>query len=107
MSRKVTIDVLYRLEPGCLGPTGTEHVEPFCALANKAISHFMTDMVTCRMEPRYDKSLPEISYSMGNKTLSHDQAANCLQVFDLQLDDFEDQLHDKVSHLTVQYLARL
>lgn len=107
-SRKpVTINVLYRLEPGCLGPTGEQHIEAFCSLANQALTQFYDRVVSFQIEPRYDKSLPEVSYAMGPKKLSNAQAATCLQVFDIDLDDFEDELHGKISHLTGQYLARL
>ena len=31
------IRLMYRVEPGCLGPQGAEHIEDFCRYANKHI----------------------------------------------------------------------
>ena len=107
MSEKKSIGVLYRLEPGCLGPTGDEHVVPFCELVNKAMPSLHKGTINFQVEPRLDKSAPEISYTFNNKLLSTAQAESCLKALALELGDFEDELHDKMTHLTGQYLARL
>lgn len=31
------IRLMYRVEPGCLGPDGANHIEDFCRFANKHI----------------------------------------------------------------------
>jgi hypothetical protein len=56
--------------------------------------------------PRYDKSLLETEYKTNNKRLDHDKAKKYLRVFAKELDDFEENLQDKLSILIDQYLGR-
>lgn len=41
----VMLLILHRLEPGCLGPDGADHVEQFCQLAEKAIQGLAPEVV--------------------------------------------------------------
>ena len=51
------LTVLFRLEPGCLGPKGVEHIDNFCQLAQKEFKSFHSDFVQWTIVPRIDKSL--------------------------------------------------
>ncbi len=94
--------VLFRIEPGCLGPDGKDHVEGFCTFAKKEVRSLHGDFVRWVITPRYDKSLPETEYKTNNKRLNHDKAAQYLLVFGQDLDDFEEHFQDKLSELIDQ-----
>ena len=66
-SKKLT--VVYRVEPGCLGPTGRDNIEAFCDYANKELAPTDSGFVNWEIMPRYDKSLPEMQYLIANKKL--------------------------------------
>jgi hypothetical protein len=101
--RKLT--VLCRLEPGCLGPQGMDNIEVFCAFAQQQVAHVDADFVHWQLLPRYDKSLAEMQYKIGNKNLSHEQASRYLQMFNKNLDDFEQRLHDRLADSINAYLG--
>ena len=98
------LTVLFRVEPGCLGPEGQDHVDKFCQYAEKEMAPVDSDFVHWEIVPRHDKSLPETQYKIGNKSLSHDKAERYLQVFEKNLDDFEGHLHDKLALLIDEFL---
>lgn len=100
------LNVLFRVEPGCLGPDGAEHVEEFCAYAEKAVEELDADFVHWDILPRHDKQLPEMEYMVNSKKLNHDQAARYLQVFKKDLDEFESHLDEKLAHLIEEYFGR-
>ena len=99
------LTVLFRLESGCLGPKGDDHIDDFCQLVQKEFVSFHSDYVHWDIVPRHDKSLPEMQYKINNKKLSHDKAAKFLDVFGKSLDEFEEQLHKKLALLIDQYLG--
>ena len=39
------LTVIFRLEPGCLGPDGEDHVEEFCKFAEKEVAPIDSDFV--------------------------------------------------------------
>lgn len=100
------LGVLFRVEPGCLGPAGKDHVDDFCRFAHKEVERIDADFVHWEIIPRYDKTLPETQYGVGNKRLNHDQAAKYLAIFNKQLDEFEGHFHDRLTQLIEQYLGR-
>ena len=100
------LTVTFRVEPGCLGPDGAEHVEGFCKFAKKEVSALDADFVRWVITPRYDKSLPETEYKTNNKRLNHQMAEKYLRVFAKNLDEFEGHLQDKLADLIDQYLGR-
>ena len=104
MYKKLT--VTFRVEPGCLGPDGIDHIKGFCKFAKKEVAGLNSDFVRWVITPRYDKSLLETEYKTNNKLLDHDKAKKYLSVFGKQLDDFEENLQDKLSILIEQYLGR-
>lgn len=102
--QKLTIE--FRVEAGCLGPQGHEHVEGFCRFAQKELAAVDADFIHWVLMPRGDKLLPEIQYRINNKSMTHDKAARYLAVFEKSLDEFESHLEDKITHLIEQYLGR-
>ena len=99
------LTVIFRIEPGCLGPEGESHIDEFCGFAQKKVELIDADFVHWVLTPRKDKSLPEMQYQVSDKVLSHDQAGRYLDVFKKSLDEFEEHLHDGVTHLIDQYLG--
>ena len=100
------LSVIFRIEPGCLGPKGMEHVEEFCIYAQKAMDKIDTDFIQWLILPRFDKSDEEMEYKLTNKKLSHDKAEKYLGIFDKKLDDFEGHLHDRLAELIDEFLGQ-
>lgn len=105
LSQEQKLTVVCRIEPGCLGPQGKDHIAEFCNFAQVEVEPVDADFVHWVLVPRNDKSLPEMQYKVGEKTLTHDKAARYLQLFKKDLDLFEDHLHDKLAHLVDEYLG--
>ena len=99
------LTVLFRLEPGCLGPKGDEHIEKFCQLAQKEFASLHSDFVHWNIIPRTDKSLPEMQYQINNKILNHVQAEKYLDLFSQNLNKFEDQIHKNLATFIDEYLG--
>lgn len=99
------LTVLFRLEPGCLGPKGEELIDKFCQLAQKEFESLHSDFVQWDIVPRNDKSLPEMQYQINNKKLSQDKAAKFLHIFNKDLGEFENQVHKKLAAFIDQYLG--
>jgi hypothetical protein len=98
------LHLLYRVEPGCLGPTGAETIERFCEYANQQITpvyfagyHFV---------PRFDKTKPERQYSINQKLLSAVQTQAYLGHFKTSIDDFEEQLDELLTEAIERFLNR-
>ena len=84
--------VLFRLEPGCLGPQGIDFVEEFCSFINKqppelhyARFHFVA---------RYDKKLPEWEYSINKRNLNDEKVALYLNLFQTNKHSFEEEIEE-------------
>lgn len=100
------LSVLCRVEPGCLGPDGREHIEAFCTLAQQAMKHFAVDLVTWTLVPRYDKTMPEMEYTVDHKNLSRSQVSQYFNTLGEDLDTFEEVFNDKLTAFINLYLAR-
>ncbi|MFW2373149.1 MAG: hypothetical protein ACN4GM_08510 [Gammaproteobacteria bacterium] len=94
----------FRIEPGCLGPDGKQHIDEFCRFAQKQIESIDADFIHWVLIPRHDKLLAEIQYKINNKILSQDQAQKYLAMFDKNLDQFEEHLNETLSSLIEQFL---
>ena len=105
LSQDQKLTVVCRVEPGCLGPEGKEHIQAFCDFAQKQVETIDAEFVHWELVPRDDKTLPEMQYKISNKKLTHDKAAKYLALFKKELDIFEEHLHEKVSHLVDEYLG--
>lgn len=99
------LTVVCRVEPGCLGPEGKNHISEFCSMAQKQVESIDSDFVHWVLVPRSDKSLAEMQYQINNKNLTHDKAARYLEKFKKNLDEFEEHLHVKLAHLIDEYLG--
>lgn len=97
------LNVLFRVEPGCLGPDGINHVERFCKYAALRMD---ASYIRWVITPRYDKSLPEIEYKVGNKQINPYQAQQYLIVLDKSMEDFEEILQEKLAELIDEFLGR-
>lgn len=100
------LTVIFRVEPGCLGPDGIDHIEGFCKFAKAEVLTLDADFVSWEIIPRYDKTLAETEYKINEKRLTHDKLEKYLGVFAKQPDEFEEHLHEKLSVLIDQYLGR-
>lgn len=98
--------VLFRVEPGCLGPEGVEHIERFCEFAASAEKYGLPGYVSWRFEPRYDKNLPEISYCLNDKGLSPDKVERYLSVMGARTTELEDTLEQILTDLIDSYFGR-
>ena len=106
LSDEKKLNVLFRVEPGCLGSDGVQHVERFCCYAQKEVETLDADFVHWRILPRFDKSLPEMEFHVNSKRLNHGQAERYLQLFSKQLEQFEEHLNDRLGELIESFLAR-
>ncbi|MBL4608889.1 MAG: hypothetical protein JKY01_13815 [Pseudomonadales bacterium] len=94
----------YRVEAGCLGPTGQDFVEDFCFFAYSALASFEDDVARWEIIPRYDKGLAEFEYRLhGTKSLSRAQAVRYLQACNKNLDEMECAFGDKLSELIDEF----
>jgi len=105
------LNVLFRVEPGCLGPraladNGASYVEAFCCYAQKEVDDLDADFVHWDIVPRFDKSLPEMEYRVNNKKLNHDQAERYLKIFNKELDEFEDHLNERLGEIIESFLGQ-
>ncbi|QEP43300.1 hypothetical protein D5085_09310 [Ectothiorhodospiraceae bacterium BW-2] len=102
-----TLTILFRVEPGCLGPEGQDHIENFCRFASEAFNQTETAWLQWQITPRYDKSLPELQYKIGRKLLSQSQAAQYLQqLIKGDLERFEDAIQNRLTQLTFEFQQR-
>jgi hypothetical protein len=111
MSSVITLSVeqkltlTYRVEPGCLGPTGADRIEGFCAYAQSQMQSIDADCIHWNITPRFDKSLPEMAYQVLGKRMTQQQAEKYLAHFGKRLDDLEGHLTDKLAELIATYKA--
>ena len=105
-SKQLTIQ--YRLEAGCLGPSGQDYVEDFCFFAYAKLEEVSNEHVRWEIIPRYDKTLPEFEYTLGKKKkLSRDQAARYLEMLNHNLDKLEGMFEDILSVLIDEFIAKI
>lgn len=101
-SHKLT--VLCRIEPGCLGPDGAVLIDDFCRYAQSQVEDIDAAFINWRLVARHDKTLPEMQYSISNKSLDHARADRYLACFNQQRNDFEDHFHNRLAELIDHYL---
>lgn len=100
------LTVTYRIEPGCLGPQGSDHVDAFCLFAEERVKDLDADFIHWDITPRNNKALAEMEYHVSNKRLNHDKADKYLQVFGKSLDEFEDHIQVECVRLINRYFDR-
>ena len=103
LTREQKLTVTYRVESGCLGPTGADHIEAFCHYAQSQMETIDAGYINWNIIPRLDKSLPEMAYQVLGKRMTHQQAEKYLRHFGKSLDEFEGHLSDKLAELISTY----
>ncbi|AQP98712.1 hypothetical protein B0W48_02190 [Pseudoalteromonas aliena] len=104
ISEEKKVRLMYRVEPGCLGPDGANHIEDFCRFANKHIkSPYYGQFVFL---PRYDKQVGERQYSVNSRNLSQVQAKAYLNHFEIEIEHFEEQLDELLTKAIDLYFKR-
>jgi len=104
LPKEKKLHVLFRLEPGCLGPKGIDLIEGFCEFANSKISEL--PYATYLFVPRFDKTLPEWEYKINSRNLSNEKVESYLAIFSQVKSDFEEGLEEKVTEYIEIYLNR-
>lgn len=97
--------VTYRVEAGCLGPDGKNHIDEFCRYSQSKLQSLESDYIALNVVHRKDKLLPEMHYEVLGKIISHQQAEKYLAAFGKNLDDFECHLSDKLATLIDQFMG--
>lgn len=100
------LTVIFRIEAGCLGPQGISHVASFCKHAKAELEVLYPDFIDWHVTPRSDKSLPEISYSIGGRGLNRAQATRYLALFGHLIDEFEHAVFDHLPEIIDHYFGR-
>jgi len=103
ISEKNLLTLVYRVEPGCLGPEGISQIEDFCQFAQSNISTANHNFLSMEIIPRYDKSISELQYQVNNKTLSQDQVVKYLSIFKQDISSIEDDFHEEIANLIEKY----
>ncbi|STQ75417.1 hypothetical protein [Grimontia hollisae] len=105
MPENMKIQVVCRLEPGCLGPEGASKIDEFCQYILDDMSTLSTGFITLAVVPRNDKSLPEMQFNVLGKKMKREQAGKYLQGFGKSLDDFESELEEKLEVLIEKFMG--
>lgn len=100
------LTVTFRVEPGCLGPQGDQHVSAFCQFAQTQMAAKDAAFINWDICPRHDKSLPEVDFQLAGKRLTRDQAARYLALFDRRCDDVVSDLEDAIATDIGAYMAK-
>ncbi|MBU2708097.1 hypothetical protein KCM76_19035 [Zooshikella marina] len=97
--------ILIRVEPGCLGPDGKSHIEPFCIYMQSHVASVHSDFAKWEIRPRHDKTHPELEYFFMNKKLTPARVEKYLHFFNLDLALFEDEIHELLDQQIEQFHA--
>ncbi|WP_447824742.1 hypothetical protein [Aeromonas salmonicida] len=103
--KKLTIQI--RVEPGCLGPDGKEHIETFCVAAAKIFASIYPELVSWVLIPRYDKQLPEQEFFIEGRKLTEEQASLFLRRVGRELGEVQDKLDSVLAQLVERYFKTL
>lgn len=97
------LHVLFRVEPGCMGPAGIDHIQEFCEYAQNKVDNLHPEFVNWEIVARMNKKLPEMQFKVTNKNLTHEQAEKYLEFFGQSLEEFEEHLHDMLALLVDEF----
>lgn len=103
---KRILTLIYRVEPGCLGPEGVKYVEEFCNFSNEVMAKLGKKGIQYFFTPRYNKLLPEIDYRLLNKPIKSEQLAAYLAQLGQYQEDMEADLGEKVAVMIDQFFSR-
>ena len=96
--------VTYRVEAGCLGPDGLNHIAAFCLFSQAELKASNADYIAWTIIHRKDKTLPEMQYSLAGRIINDHQADKYLSIFGKTIDDFECDLNDHLTNLIHQFM---
>ena len=98
--------IICRVEPGCLGPDGADHVEEFCKLGQKEFDAIDPDIFDWEIIPRFDKTRPELQYKLRDRNLNKRQSGLYLKALGKDPDGFEEALFKQLSLSVNHYFGR-
>ncbi len=99
------LDILIRVEPGSLGPDGLDHVEDFCLVAKQYYARLYPELANWNVVPRYDKTLPEMTYTLNGRPLSEEQIDKLLNLIGKDEEQIETEVMDYLAKLIDKYLG--
>ena len=106
LSAQKKMTVIFRMEPGSLGPDGKQYVDEFCAFAQTQLQACAEYYLNWIIVPRLDKTLSEMKYQLGDKVLNQQQAEKYLSLFGENYAHFEDQLENNLEAIINQFFGR-
>lgn len=106
MSETQKLTLVFRVEPGCLGPEGITYIEDFCQFAQNKLKDYQAEYLITEILPRFDKSISEIIYKINNKTLTQAQASTYLDLFNKETISLEEDLQEKIAELIEEFTAQ-
>ena len=92
-----------RIEAGCLGPSGADHVVDFCEFANSRFSIGDDDHLSWQVVPRDNAEQAEVQYMLAGKKLSMSQAIKYLSMIGIERNELEAQIDERLVTLIEQY----
>ncbi|WP_051143771.1 hypothetical protein [Psychromonas hadalis] len=98
--------VIFRMEPGSLGPDGAQYINEFCEFAQMQLQACSEPYIRWTIVPRLDKTLAEMEFKLASKKLTTAKAAQYLAVFSEDLAHFEEQLENNLEAIINQYFGR-
>ncbi|MEI6896777.1 MAG: hypothetical protein V5786_04705 [Psychromonas sp.] len=98
--------VIFRMEPGSLGPNGVEYINDFCEFAQLQLQACADIYINWAIVPRFDKRLPEMEFQLANKKLSLEKVTQYLALFDQRFEHFEERLENNLEAIINQYFGR-
>ena len=98
--------LIYRVEPGCLGPDGISYIKDFCKHAGDTFTNHHSNYVVYQFIPRYDKFLAEMEFSINNQRLSEKKASQYMSLFAQTLEGFEEDLQNQLTSLIDMFFGR-
>lgn len=106
MTTSSVLEVIYRVEPGCLGPQGKDYIEDFCKFSQPLVTAHTAGFMRWVLIPRFDKSLPEMQCTLAGRTLSQSQAERYFAVYGADASALEAELNEQLTLLIDQYFGR-
>ena len=106
ISEEKKMTVIFRMEPGSLGPDGSQYIKEFCEFAQVQLQACAEFYITWSIIPRFDKSLAELEFQLANKKLTSAKAKQYFAVFNESLENFEEQLENNLEAIVNQYFGR-
>ncbi len=105
MPTDTKLTVVVRVEPGSLGPDGQDLVEGYCEVANQSFSKIHPELIEWQVVPRFDKTLPEMEFSLNSKKLNAEQTNKMLSLIGYDEEKLEVDTMSHIANLIDKYLG--